>query len=359
MRLIRRYRTCHMAKTHGTNQGLYTPLPTPSAPWEDVSLDFVLGLPRTQKQKDSIMVVVDRFSKMAHFVPCSKTFDASQVARLYFTEIVRLHGIPKTLTSDRDVKFVSHFWRTLWKRLGSRLHFSSSHHPQTDGQTEVTNRSLGNLLRSLVEKNPRQWDAVLPQAEFAYNRSNHSSTGMSPFFVVYGRNPFTPIDLVPSPDPKHYCVEGVDRAAQIQELHRQVRDQIVKHNLQYQAWANKHRKKIVFQEGDLVWIHLRRERFPPGRYGKLHPRANGPFRVLKRINDNAYKIDLPGHYNVSATFNVADLTPYEGDSDTSDESRTSPFQEGENDPDPVHDSLHVTGFNHAGHATGFDDGELI
>ncbi|GJU62754.1 RNA-directed DNA polymerase [Tanacetum coccineum] len=177
---------------------------------EDVSLDFVLGLPRTQRAKDSVMVVVDRFSKMAYFVSCSKTFDASQVARLYFAEIVKLHGVPKTLTSDRDVKFMSHFWRTLWTRLGSKLQFSSSHHPQTDGQTEVVNRSLRNLLRS-----------------------------KSPFEVVYGRNPITLLDLVSVPE----VGEGADQSEQIKELHRSVQEHIIRHNKQYKEHADKRRKQ--------------------------------------------------------------------------------------------------------------------
>ncbi|KAJ0865931.1 putative nucleotidyltransferase, Ribonuclease H [Helianthus annuus] len=332
-KILKRCRICHIAKTHHTNQGLYTPLPAPVRPWEDVSIDFVMGLPLTQRKKDSIMVVVDRFSKMAHFLPCVKTYDASQVAHLYFAEIVRLHDVPKTITSDRDVKFISHFWCTLWKRLGAKLQFSSSHHPQIDGQTEVTNRSLGNLLRSLVGNNPKQWDLVLPRAEFAYNRSNHSSAGRSPFFIVYGRNPFTPLDLAPFPELEHFSAEGDEQAAQIKLLHEQVREQIVKHNLQYQTRVNKHRRKVVFNEGDLVWVYLHRDRFPQGRFGKLHPRADGPFCVLKRINDNAYKIDLPGHYKVSATFNVADLSPYVPDEEN--DSRTSPFLEGEDDTDPA------------------------
>ncbi|GJS88715.1 RNA-directed DNA polymerase [Tanacetum coccineum] len=341
-KVINRCRVCHIAKTQHTNQGLYTPLPMSEGPWEDVSIDFVLCLPLTQRKKDSIMVVVDRFSKMAHFIPCSKTFDASQVARLYFAEIVRLHGVPQSITSDQDVKFVGHFWRTLWKRLGAKLHFSSSHHPQTDGQTEVTNRSLGSLLRCLVGDKPKQWDVVLPQAEFAYNRSNHSSTGRSPFFVVYGRNPFTPLDLAPMVGDGSVSAEGDERARQIQELHAQVREQIIKHNLQYQTRANKHRKQVLFEEGDLVWIHLRRARFPQGRFGKLHPRADGPFRILKKINDNAYKVELPGHYGVSDTFNVADLSPYTPNADFDGDSGLSRFLEGKDDTDQGGSPLSLT-----------------
>ncbi|GJX86534.1 RNA-directed DNA polymerase [Tanacetum coccineum] len=213
---------------------------------------------------------------MAYFVPCSKTFNASHVARMYFAEIVKLHGVLKTLTFDQDVKFVSHFWRTLWTRLGSKLQFSSSHHPQTDGQTKVVNRSLGNLLPSLIGDNAKQWDLILPQAEFAYNRSVNRNTGKSPFEVVYGHNSITPLDLVPVPD------------------------------------VGKFR-----------------------RFGKLKPRGDGPFRVLKKINDKAYKIKLPGHYNVSATFNVADLSPYKGDSDDDPDSGSSLFQDGEDDADVV------------------------
>nr|GEU35827.1 hypothetical protein [Tanacetum cinerariifolium] len=187
-------------------------------------------------------------------------------------KIMKFHGVPKTLTSDRDI--------------------------------------------NLIGDNAKQWDLILPQADFAYNRSVNHTTHKSPFEVVYGQNPITLLDLVTVPGVVQFTEEGANHSEHIKELHR--------------------------SEGNLVWIHLRKERFSAGRFGKLKPRGDGPFRVLKNINDNAYKIERHGHYNVSATFNVADLSAYKGDSDDEPDSGSSLFQEREDDADAGNERVNMT-----------------
>ena len=321
--------TCHMAKS-SFKPGLYSPLPVSVRPWEDVSMDFIVALPRTQRGKDAIMVVVDRFSKMAHFVTCHKSDDACNVADLYYKEIVRLHEIPKTIDSDRDSKFLSYFWNTLWRKVGTKLLCSTSHHPQTDGQTEVTNRTLGTLLRGLVSKTQKDWDVKLAHAEFAYNRSPTYATGHSPFEVVYGINPYLPLDLIPLPKDELVHKDADAKLKSMMKLHQQVRERIEAINASYKQKSNKNRKPRLFEEGDLVWVHLRKERFPSKRKNKLMPRAEGPYKVVARVNDNAYKIELPGDYGVHATFNVGDLSPYLDD-DGLAELRSIPFKGGGDD----------------------------
>ncbi|KAK1681418.1 hypothetical protein QYE76_042266 [Lolium multiflorum] len=328
-RLCRRCTTCLQAKSTSNPYGLYMPLPIPYAPWSDISMDFVLGLPRTKHGHDSIFVVVDRFSKMAHFIPCHKSDDASHIASLFFREVVRLHGIPASIVSDRDVKFMSYLWKSLMAKFGVKLLFSSSSHPQTDGQTEVVNRSLSTLLRTLVKTNLKSWEDCLPHAEFAYNRAKHSTTARSPFMVVYGFEPPTALDILPLPLHERTNMDFDERTTAMKKLHEETRATIQEHVLRQATRLNAKKKERVFEEGDLVWIHLRKERFPQERNSKLKPRGDGPFKVLKRINNNAYVIDIPtSKYLVSNTFNVSDLSPYHGDEEEQ-ESRTTLSQGGE------------------------------
>ena len=150
-------------------------------------MDFIVGLPKTSKGYDSIWVIVDRLTKSAHFLPVKTTHTAKQYAQLYMDRIVSLHGIPKTIISDRGTQFIARFWEHFHAALGTQLLRSSAYHPQTDGQTERINQILEDMLRACVLTYSQKWDECLPLAEFAYNNSYQDSIRMAPFEALYGR----------------------------------------------------------------------------------------------------------------------------------------------------------------------------
>jgi len=232
--------------------------------------------------------------------------------------------LPKTIVSDRDVEFVSYFWKTLWAKMGTKLKFSSAFHPQTDGQTEAVNHSLGNLLRCLVTDHSTSWDLLLPHAEFAFNSSVNKSTGLSPFEVVTGVKPKVPIDIIPLPSPPRSSEAATDFLTHLQDIHMEVRRKLTLSAESYKRAADIHKHHVEFQEGDLVMIRIRPERFAKGTYHKLHHRSAGPFKILKRLGSNAYHIELPSPLQLSPIFNVEDLTKYVGHHDGPSEPIPSP-----------------------------------
>ncbi|RDX68190.1 hypothetical protein CR513_52841, partial [Mucuna pruriens] len=236
---------------------------------------------------------------MAYFIACSKINYATHVIDLLFKLVVRWHGLPRTIVSDRDVRFLGHFWRTLWNKLGTKLLFSTVAHPQTDGQTKVVNRTLSTLLRAIIQKNLKNWGKFIPHVEFAYNRIVHSTSSYSPF----------------------------KKAKFVKELHVKVQANIEKRNEQYAREENKG-CVMTFDLGDCICVHKRKERFSTQRKYKLQPRGDETFQVLERINDNAYKLDLSTTYGEEF------------------DSMMNPFEEGGNDKnstDKDKDNLHDFG----------------
>jgi hypothetical protein len=186
--------TCQRIKAeHQKPAGLLHPLPISVWKWDEIGMDFVVGLPKTQKGHDSMWVIVDRLTKVAHFLPVRTTYGREKLAKIYIENIVKLHGVPSRIVSNRGTQFTSRFWKSLHRAMGTKLNFSSAYHPQTDGQIERVNQIMEAMLRACVLTYGKDWEQSLPYAEFSYNNGYQTSLGMLPFEALYGRKYRTPL----------------------------------------------------------------------------------------------------------------------------------------------------------------------
>ncbi|KAI5341686.1 hypothetical protein L3X38_009561 [Prunus dulcis] len=235
-------------------------------------MNFVFKLPRTRNKHDGVWVIVDRLTKSAHFLPVRANYTLNKLAQLFIDEIVRLHGVPVSITSDRDPRFTSRFWTKLHEAFGTQLQFSTAFHPQTDGQSERTIQTLEDMLRACALQFREDWDEKLPLMEFAYNNSYQASIKMSPFDALYGK--------------------------------------------QQKSYADNRRKDLQFEVGDWVFLKLSPlkgvVRF--GRRGKLSPRYIGPYEVVERVGPVAYRLALPPDLSrLHDVFHVSMLRKYISD----------------------------------------------
>jgi hypothetical protein len=281
--------------------GILQPLSIPNRPWKSLGMDFLGPLPKSLKGNDMILVIIDRLTKMAHFIATKSTITSSQIADLFVEYIFRYHGMPHSIVSDRDPKFTAKFWKNLNKSLGIDLLMSTAAHPQTDGQSEATVKVIQKLLRPFCLQE-QDWESLLPSLEFAYNDTQHSSTGYTPFYLNYGYHP-TGTHQVEDTNIPH--VE--DRIKYLVRLQEAARDAIHDAQSVQEKYANKHRRPAPDIKVD-DWVLLRRKKEDKR---KLAPIADGPFKVIA-VRKNAVTLKFPRNTRAHPTVNISRVQLYFG-----------------------------------------------
>ena len=290
--VLRYVRSCECQRAKSSNQkpaGLLKPLHPPETKWTHITMDFITPLPKSRNGNVGVLNVVDRLSKMLRVIPIGPNMDAPSTALLFKNNIYRHHGLPTNIICDRDPIFMSKFWKTLFKLLGTKISPSSAYHPQTDGQSEILNRKLEEMIRSFVSFDKKDWDTFLVDFEVAYNSSVNATTTLTPFYVNYGIHPRTvPLDLLTSENPA-----STRFLKNMQDAVQEARNQIVKANSKAAEYANKRRNPSTFKVGDKVWLSTKNLSLEDGSGSrKLNPKYCGPFEISEDINGVTYRLKL-------------------------------------------------------------------
>lgn len=298
---------CLRAKPDRTKSpGLLHPLPVPTAAWSLITMDFIEGLP-TSGGMNTILVVIDKFTRYGHFIPLRHPFTAASVAKLFLNHVYRLHGMPTSIMTDRDRIFTSHFWQALFKLADVQLNMSSAYHPQTDGQTERVNQCLETFLRCFVHSCPTQWLHWLALAEYWYNTSFHSALGRTPFEALYGYTPrafgVSAATTTPITDLQSWLQ---DRDL----MQRLIRQHLLRARQRMKSQADKGRTERQFSVGDWVYVKLQpyvQSSLAARAHQKLSFKFFGPYKIISKINMVAYKLELPPSALVHPVFHVSQL----------------------------------------------------
>ncbi|CAI7760937.1 unnamed protein product [Closterium sp. NIES-54] len=256
---IRSCDTCQRTKSSRQRKArLLQPIPPPDRPWQVVTMDFIMALPRTFRGHDAIFVVVDKFSRATHFIPTHGKVTAEEAATLFIDNVVRLYGVPDSIISDRDPRFTSKLWKQLFALFGTCLAMSSAYHPEIDRQTERVNQTLEQILRNIRMHDAVAWDKKLSTTEFTYNNTHHSSTGMSPLFALYGQHPNVPtrVDLTPT------VLRANNFHQHLTFIHDHARKHLELATARMARTTNRSRREVSFAVGDRVLLDSRNLRLP-------------------------------------------------------------------------------------------------
>jgi hypothetical protein len=309
--------TCDACQRNKPSQrltpGLLMPIASPTRAAHTWTMDLITQLPKSRGGNDAIVVWVCKFTKLRHYAACKTAISAPALARLFLSTVVRQHGMPERIISDRDPRFTAHFWRAFWTSLGSTLDMGTAYHPESDGQTENANKTLEIMLRSVIDFAQVDWDEHLAAAELAFNNSKNETTGFTPFYMMYGREARMPIDVALAPLTKAADnPTAAEATARWRTALQQASDNTARQQRRQKLYADRTRREVRFAVGDRVLLSTQHLKLigERKRARKLTERYVGPYRVKRVVNANAYELELPASLKIHPVINISHLKEY-------------------------------------------------